>query len=100
MINHTPGPWKVVHSMSDKNEKMLSIQRDCGQKDEPELSICGIYNVTERQTIDARLIAAAPDLLAALEKIAAADTGEGGCFYTNRANIHIARSAISFMKAK
>lgn len=30
----------------------------------------------------------------ALTKIANADCGEGGCYYTNRANINIARAAL------
>lgn len=31
----------------------------------------------------------------ALEKIAKADNGESGCYYTNRANIKIARAALT-----
>ena len=47
-----------------------------------------------------QLVAQRDWLRAALQKIAASDPGEGGCYYTNRENIHTARSAISIAKAK
>lgn len=93
MSKHTAGPWRFWTQRRPGKEDTCTFQN----LDGVEVLRAVTVTITEA---DARLIAAAPDLLAALEKIAAADTGEDGCFYTNRANIHIARSAISFMKAK
>lgn len=56
MTNHTPGPWQVIGSTVYGNN---------------------LRAVVPMNGADARLIAAAPDLLAALKAIAAA-TAEGG----------------------
>lgn len=97
MKTHTPGPWVAC-----KPTDALHAVRAPSKHNGLGMIICDAgYGATEEINLaNAALIAAAPDLLAALEKIAAADTGKDGCFYTNRNNIHIARSAISFMKAK
>lgn len=48
---------------------------------------------------DARFIVKAANsheaLVAALRKIAAADMGEGGCYYTNLENIRVAKAALA-----
>lgn len=93
MRKHTAGPWRFWTQRRPGKEDTCTFQN----LDGVEVLRAVTVTITEA---DARLIKAAPDLLAALEKIAAADTGEDGCFYTNRNNIHIARSAISFMKVK
>lgn len=52
--NHTPGPWKPIRDLSSK---MLEIWADDGDR--------WIGEVQRKE--DARLIAAAPDLLAACD---------------------------------
>lgn len=69
MNKFSEGPWKIVSVKTSDNTPMLSIQEDCGQKDDPELSICGIYNVTDKAIANAHLIIAAPDMLEALQMV-------------------------------
>jgi hypothetical protein len=69
MTKFTEGPWKVVSVKTFDNTPMLSIQQDCGQEDDTELSICGIYNVTDKAIANANLISSAPDLLEALQMV-------------------------------
>jgi hypothetical protein len=73
---HTPGPWK-------EKRKLAIYSAD----DEP---ICAVFpaETEARSKADARLIAAAPDLLAALETIAAGNTDPGRM-------VEIAREAIA-----
>ena len=71
---HTPGPWKMgrtdlasytTNDNTGECERVMYVYRDQGQD---RIAIFG-DNVVE----DARLIAAAPELLAALEAIVAYD---------------------------
>ncbi len=73
---HTPGPWK--------EKRALAIY---SADDEP---ICAVFpaETEERSKADARLIAAAPDLLAALETIATGNTDPARM-------VEIAREAIA-----
>ena len=57
MAAHTPGPWEA-----DAEEGMVFRVLDGGERDE---DIATVWGSDE----DARLIAAAPDLLAALERL-------------------------------
>jgi hypothetical protein len=56
---HTPGPWETYQLApdSDPQERFIVVTED------RETEICGVIHFEA----DARLIAAAPDLLAALE---------------------------------
>jgi len=58
---HTPGNWRV-HTKPDKNDGHFSVFTDAYG----HLLICDLFS--ERKADDACLIAASPDLLAALEK--------------------------------
>lgn len=87
-----PGAWRTHH-----DEPMLFPTFDeaamyCDDEEPPE----PLYAATAI----AELVQKRDELLAAREKIAKSDPGEGGCYYTNRENIHTARSAVSFAKAK
>lgn len=74
---HTPGPWKYVFLREDS---IISIQEvrplteeEMDRGDDP--SICGIHGVSGISDLDkanARLIAAAPELLEALKRVACA----------------------------
>ena len=63
MSDHTPGPWRAGYvNESDRKERML-VRAECGDG-QPYVAICPAPN----QEGNARLIAAAPDLLAAVEE--------------------------------
>ncbi len=61
-MNHTPGPWKVIQP-NDSIERFAVITETL-----PHRSITGWGNVRQLEG-DAYLIAAAPDLLEALEAV-------------------------------
>ena len=42
---------------------LISIQEDCGQVDDPELAVAGVYNPSSKGEAYAKLFAAAPELL-------------------------------------
>lgn len=61
-MNYTPGPWKVVLYPSKEKPLTVAIESDNG-------CICDMVSVLVDDYANAALIAAAPDLLAALEDI-------------------------------
>lgn len=65
-MKHTPGPWKVrdIHRVTDSNGQGVAL-------------MVTRYSQFEAYA-NARLIAAAPDLLAACQKIVAWDKSTGG----------------------
>lgn len=72
-MKHTPGPWAFAEGDADRN-----AMSDVTKADDPEFRIayviCDARNklAREQDIANARLIAAAPDLLAALVNIAEA----------------------------
>lgn len=65
MTEHTPGPWKAAH-LGDS----IAILGTRAEDPEPDgRTVAEIFDTDTEATADARLIAAAPDLLAALEWI-------------------------------
>jgi hypothetical protein len=98
-LKHTPGPWAALPEEADKPYLRIRGTRLGGRyKIANVIEPCyeGARQIeAEESRANARLIAAAPDLLEALRKIAAANVGEDGCYYTNRANIQIAKSAVA-----
>jgi hypothetical protein len=83
MSKHTPGPWFVVNIGAD-DEPMMSVKaaRIAGQEPRHEVAICATGDSPqEMEDANARLIAAAPELLEALEKLHTAlnsDPPDGG----------------------
>lgn len=78
MVKHTSGPWDFVEGNKDRGSQ--SVVRFKGQDDFPiAYVVCEAYNVKQRaeDIANARLIAAAPDLLQILEAIVE-DVGHGG----------------------
>lgn len=61
MSKHTPGPWHVVEEMDDDGDVLYSIEAD-------NVPVADIYRKAEHEA-NARLIAAAPELLEALMSI-------------------------------
>jgi hypothetical protein len=71
MSQHTPGPWFVVNIGAD-DEPMMSVKaaRIAGQEPRHEVAICATGDSPqEMEDANARLIAAAPELLEALEML-------------------------------
>jgi hypothetical protein len=63
MSKHTPGPWKIVHHANGLGE---ATQIDGANRG----SVADVYGATDGvQTANAHLIAAAPDMLEALEAL-------------------------------
>ena len=65
-MQHTPGPWKVEPPLSALNEYGYEVIRD-------GVGICELGR-TEQDGANARLIAAAPDLLAMCKELLRAGT--------------------------
>lgn len=76
MSEHTPGPWKVFRGsrhQSDRN--YMAVIDSIPDVDGKVVAncICHIASTNEDAEANAKLIAAAPELLEALEKILIAD---------------------------
>ncbi|MFN8994323.1 MAG: hypothetical protein ACK5X3_11770, partial [Pseudomonadota bacterium] len=70
---HTPGPWKLWVSQ-DARPHAVFLRHALGSIEIPHWGYIGTSDaIVEEQFCNARLIAAAPDLLAELQNIANAD---------------------------
>ena len=87
---HTPGPWHI-------GVRTFHAGRDVyGPKGEPVAVADQELTLPEESAANARLIAAAPDLLAALEALVGeADLGEVDLDDDDRAKLEQARAAIA-----
>jgi hypothetical protein len=65
---HTPGPWTTYHGRATPWWKVLAEGRDVADVEGGEITVYNDPNHPEAVEANARLIAAAPDLLAALEE--------------------------------
>lgn len=103
LIKHTPGPWRICGNdrggckcgnvWSKKHDFVVAraiSKLSYGQLDEG----CS----EETAVANARLIAAAPDLLAALEKIVEIEREERDCFAANAEMANVAIEAIALVK--
>jgi len=82
MAEHTPGPWEYWDSYDGKGESPVEPCRHCGRTDTAHFTIPGGHGDGECPVYlkaDARLIAAAPELLAALERLL---ENHPECYYT------------------
>ncbi len=101
---HTPGPWKVERRWSNECEIVPRItcapdaDRQCGWI----ADVIGAPYLGHESTLpNARLIAAAPDLLAALESLLEANVyadGEGMC-YINETDTEEGMAAVKLARA-
>lgn len=66
---HTPGPWHIEHTVHVLDENRTRIADVCDRYDGTN------NNFRSSAEANARLIAAAPELLEALEKLLAATSG-------------------------
>ena len=69
MSAHTPGPWKVVNHPKVAH---VDSQRSVGAGGNGMASVAWLTGGALHQEANARLIAAAPELLEALERLASA----------------------------
>lgn len=67
MSKHTPGPWKAGKELSSRSSEWL-IAMDCGDRGRG-IAIAETVPATGRELANARLIAAAPELLEALQNL-------------------------------
>ena len=68
---HTPGPWKCSQYLG---HPAWSVHMDAGDRGRGSTIVDGVAGIDlEQRLANARLIAAAPDLLEALELIASTD---------------------------
>ena len=99
MAEHTPGPWKVSELFADG--EIIRVFRTY-EVVTPEYDVCADlpWGGPIRNEADARLIAAAPELLAALEAALASLEGQRRVDQSNEdlAAVYQARAAIT--KAK
>lgn len=88
MSKHTPGPWTIQPPMIQRTPRWLII--GCGKV----VADCGL---SETVPHDARLIAAAPDMLEALKRIAYEPQGRSDASHADvlGAVEKIARAAIA-----
>ena len=63
--NHTPGPWIAEEVWDEDGDSMGLISVDAGR-----YQVCQIKGIGFQDFDNARLIASAPDLLAALDELA------------------------------
>lgn len=74
----TPGPWSITRRRVDMQIHAAPGNDPSLHRGQPIAYVCGSGVHAMRQEADARLIAAAPDLLAALEAITS-DSGTWNC---------------------
>jgi hypothetical protein len=78
MSKHTPGPWKAVIRSNQSGVRNCFVTNEAHTK--RFFQAPGDRGVVEADVANAHLIAAAPDLLAALRNITeCAEAGDDGC---------------------
>jgi len=66
MSKHTPGPWEILEVTPDDWQINSDLRDDCLVQMTPTI---GHEHLSDEDKANARLIAAAPDMLAALEQV-------------------------------
>lgn len=105
-IQHTPGPWEFQRSLAGEHNKDLAVWGQNG--DSPQAVLVGLLPRSkadirgETQKANARLIAASPELLKALEFLVQGSfySDNTGYYHTNPNAIIKARKAISKAKGE
>lgn len=64
-VMHTPGPWEICQMTEDDGPRHLAVRR-LNQARRAVCLVSGLSTVDEEDEANAALIAAAPDLLAAI----------------------------------
>lgn len=90
MSNYTPGPWYIKTNPIPERNGRLWGWVDANPPGEPDKSISGAlvsWTQGEKSEANARLIAAAPELLEALQEVVAFTGAHGGPYVRARAAI-------------
>lgn len=93
---HTPGPWNWYEH--DKNRASAPVKVETRDRVIADVTWCGVEGGAER-IANARLISAAPDLLAALEAVEADYMDRGDCALHTKIGTVI-RNALSKAKGE
>lgn len=91
---------KIVE-INTQDGKLLSIQEDFGQEDDPDLAMAGVWNPSSKGEAYAKLFAAAPELLEALEIMLPLAIAYGKSFGANPdEDVDFVRAKAALAKAK
>ena len=91
----TPGPWLVTKEYDHQDDVIFAVEVEGGQR------VCDLMTDFPEDAANARLIAAAPDMLAALEGLLAHEDMEESCYSPGYWQIlQSARNAISKAKGE
>jgi hypothetical protein len=73
VVGPTPGPWVLAESVENKFSRTNMRRIRCETEGYEHGAVCEVYGINDgtQAAANARLIAAAPDLLAALEAVVA-----------------------------
>ncbi len=103
MSEYTPGPWEYnAPRFPEASGSVFSIDTNGDLQARDYWTVAEVFHRSPNSEANARLIAAAPDLLAALEKIANDPIGQPGASYREilALIVQIARAALAITKAK
>jgi len=96
MSAHTPGPWHSSHTSA--NSWNMGVYDEAGTEVARVSVKSALYQ--QRRIADARLIAAAPKLLAALQAIVALDDGDNPALWPFAELFDQARAALAKSKGE
>ena len=90
----------MSNPMTDTIEELERLLAGYGRKEVSDIELWdALKDAAPSLLASLKAVTAERDAMAeALKKIAGADMGEGGCYYTNRTNISIARKALESSK--
>jgi len=95
---HTPGPWRVAEACATKYQQ-TSMRRIRSEKEGMEHgAVCEVYGIADgsEAAANARLIASAPELLGALERLHRwTQAASPACEFAGDHPIAVARAAIT-----
>jgi hypothetical protein len=98
-MNHTPGPWKISHGGTIEDDGFSIVTDNAAARHIKVITESWPYSIVDRQhreelSANARLIAAAPELLAALESYVGKFGNCGKVYEAGRAAIEKAKGTI------
>ena len=79
MHKHTPGPWYVTDNTEPFTDTAIATRTDLTQENYQDHEVLGYSEWIRVKPEDLKLMAAAPDLLEALQEIADSDRYEITC---------------------
>lgn len=91
MSKHTPGPWYLDEVSADDWQVNSDLHDHCLFQITPTI---GVQSLTEEDKANAQLIAAAPDMLEALQSLIVCDFGANGWTETAEQAAIKARTAV------